>query len=151
MDEEDLFREIVTEAGDAIIFADRDGRIQLWNQGAEDIFGYTEKEALDESLDLIIPERLRDRHWKGYTKAMERGETTYDRGERLSVPAVRKDGERISVAFTVTLVSDTTDELAGIAAILRDVTDQWEAQQDRKERIEELEERIEQLEDDEDD
>lgn len=145
MDGEDLFREIVTKAGDAIIFADRDGRIQLWNQGAEDIFGYTENEALDESLDIIIPERFRDRHWEGYTNAMERGETTHDRGERLSVPAVRKDGERISVAFTVTLVPDTNDELVGIAAILRDVTDQWEAQQDRKERIEELEERIDHI------
>lgn len=139
MDEKHLFREIVTKAGDAIIFADADGQIQFWNQGAEDIFGYTEEEALGESLNIIIPEQLRNRHWDGYHTAMERGSTAYDRGDRLSVPAIRKDDEQISVAFTVTLINDTEKNLAGIAAILRDVTDQWNAQQERKERIQELE------------
>lgn len=142
MDETHLFRKIVGNAGDAMIFADTDGRIELWNQGAEDIFGHTEEEALGESLDIIIPKQLRDRHWDGYYTAMEQGSTTYERGDRLSVPAVRKDGERLSVAFTVTLIDDSDGKLAGIAAILRDVTDQWDAQQERTERIQELEGRI---------
>lgn len=148
MEEEQLCREIVTEAGDAILFADADGRIQLWNRGAEDVFGYTEAEALGESLDIIVPERFRDRHWAGYDDAMERGETTYDRGELLSVPAITKDGERISVAFTVTPIRDAGGEIAGIAAILRDVTDRWEAEQARRDRIEELEARLERFEND---
>jgi PAS domain S-box-containing protein len=114
--------------------------------GAEEVFGYTEDEALGESLDLIIPERFRGRHWEAYEQAMERGETAYDRGERLSVPATRKAGERISVEFTVALVRDADGDLAGIAAVLRDVTEQWEARQQREERIQKLEERTGRLE-----
>ncbi|MGZ8450175.1 MAG: PAS domain S-box protein, partial [Candidatus Deferrimicrobiaceae bacterium] len=100
-----LCRQIVETAGDAVIFADRDGIIRLWNRGAEGIFGYTEEEAIGQSLDLIIPERQRELHWKGYGKAMLNGVTKYG-SETLSVPAVTKDGERISIEFTINLLRD---------------------------------------------
>lgn len=147
MDGTRLAERIVETAGDAVVFADTDGIVRLWNDGAEDVFGYREEEALGESLDLIIPERFRERHWEGFEDAMEAGETGYDRGELLSVPAVRADGERISVEFTVTLIEDAEGDLAGVAAIVRDVTERWEREREREARIEELQERLAELED----
>ena len=90
---EDLYRRIVDEAQDAIIVADREGTIRLWNTSAETVFGYSAEEAVGRSLDLIIPERLRQRHWDGYTKVMETGETRYGR-ELLSVPGRQADQRR---------------------------------------------------------
>src|SRR5512140_1898831 len=103
IDKDTLCRKIVEAAGDAVIFADRDGIIRLWNRAAEGIFGYTEAEAVGHSLDLIIPERQRELHWKGYGKVMLDGVTKYG-SEPLSVPAVTKDGERISIEFTINLI-----------------------------------------------
>lgn len=139
MDEDWLCSEIVQKAGDAVIFADSGGVIRLWNDAAERVFGYTAVEANGESLDIIIPEQFRERHWAGFTKAVDRGSTRYTAGERLSVPAVRKDNERISVEFTVAMVRGTDDQLTGVVAIVRDVTERWEEAQERKARIEELE------------
>jgi PAS domain S-box-containing protein len=61
---------LVREAPDAIIYADPQGIIHFWNHAAERVFGYAEAEALGQSLDLIIPERLRARHWAGYSATM---------------------------------------------------------------------------------
>ncbi|HEX9071887.1 MAG TPA: PAS domain S-box protein [Pseudolabrys sp.] len=119
-----LYRQIVETAGDAIIFADRDGIIRLWNRAAEGIFGYKEKEAVGQSLDLIIPERQRELHWKGYGRAMLDGVTKYG-SETLSVPAVTKDGERISIEFTIALLRDGEGKVLGPAAVVRDVTARW--------------------------
>lgn len=111
---------------DAVIHADRSGTIRYWNHGAERIFGHTAQEALGQSLDLIIPERLRARHWEGYHETMRTGRTRYGDGQLLSVPAIRKDGTRISVAFTIVPFTDDTGALTGIASIIRDVTRQFE-------------------------
>ncbi len=116
-----LCREIVEGTQDGIIFADRDGIIHLWNSGAEAMFGYRAEEALGKSLDLIIPERLRGRHWEGYRNVMATGLTRYGR-EVLAVPALRKDGARISIEFTILLLRNGTDGLVGAAAVIRDVT-----------------------------
>jgi PAS domain S-box-containing protein len=133
-----LCQQIVDNSKDAIIFADRDGIICLWNSGAETMFGYSSKEALGRSLDLIIPERLRDRHWKGYTESMTTGITRYDR-QVLAVPAIRKDGSRISIEFTIVLLRDEKGELLGPAAIIRDVTTRWQRDKTMKERLATLE------------
>ena len=98
-----LCRRIVENSPMAILFADREGKIRLWNSGAETIFGYTEEEALGQSLDLIVPERQRPRHWEGWEKVMASGVTKYGR-DPLAVPAMRKDGSRISIEFNVVLV-----------------------------------------------
>ena len=123
-DRNTLCRQIVEGVGDAVIFADRDGIIRLWNRAAEGIFGYTEKEAIGQSLDLVIPERQRELHWKGYGKAMLDGVTKYG-SETLSVPAVTKDGERISIEFTINLLRDGDGKVLGPVAVVRDVTARW--------------------------
>lgn len=117
---------LVREAPDAIVYADAEGVIRFWNRGAERIFGYAEAEALGKSLDIIIPESLRARHWNGYRATMSSGSTRYGAGEILAVPAVRKDGRRISIEFTIVPFRDDAGRMAGIAAILRDVTVRFE-------------------------
>jgi PAS domain S-box-containing protein len=88
---------VLSTRSDAIIAADRRGIIVYWNSGAERIFGFAAAEAIGQSLDLIIPERLRQRHWHGYEHTMTTGESRYGAGDVLAVPALRKDGTTISV------------------------------------------------------
>lgn len=135
---ESLCRQIVDGSPDAIIFADRDGIIRLWNAGAEAMFGYRADEAVGQSLDLIIPEKLRPRHWEGYHKVMATGVTKYGR-DMLAVPGVRKDGARISLEFTVVLVRNADGQPLGTAAVMRDVTARWEREKALKERLAALE------------
>lgn len=136
-----MYREIVERAQDAIIFADRDGIIHLWNEGAEAIFGYRAEEAIGQTLDIIIPERLRARHWEGYHRVMATGVTKYGR-EFLAVPGIRKDGTRISLEFTIILLRDETGALLGPAAILRDVTVRWQQEKALRERLAALEAQV---------
>lgn len=124
--DEDFFRTLAREAPDAIVYADAEGRIRFWNRGAEAIFGFTEAEALGRSLDIIVPERQRERHWAGYAATMRSGKTRYGAGELLAVPALRKDGSRISIEFTIVPMRDASGRMAGIAAIIRDVTKRFE-------------------------
>ena len=133
-----LYRQIVDETQDAIIFADRDGQIELWNSGAESIFGYSAEEAIAQNLDLIIPEKLRPRHWEGYRKVMATGSTRYGR-ELLAVPAMRKDGTRISIEFSIVLVRSSDGEILGSAAIIRDVTARWQKERELRDRLTALE------------
>ncbi|HYC64760.1 MAG TPA: PAS domain S-box protein [Reyranellaceae bacterium] len=123
----DLFcRTLVNETSDAVVYADAQGRIGFWNKGAERMFGFTAAEAVGQSLDIIIPANLRQRHWDGYAKTMSTGETRYGGDALLSVPALRKDGSRISVEFTILPFRDDGGRMLGIAATMRDVTKQFE-------------------------
>lgn len=117
---------ILATAADAILATDRQGLIRFWNPGAIRIFGFTEEEAMGASLDLIIPERLRTRHWDGWARVMATGATRYGAGELLAVPAITKDGRQISVEFTIILLRGPDQEITGLAAILRDVTARFE-------------------------
>lgn len=117
---------LVTDAADAIIYADVEGVIQFWNRGAERIFGFSELEATGRKLDIIIPANLRKRHWDGYFQTMKTGFTKYADGDVLSVPALRKNGCRISIEFTIVLFRDHDQQLCGIAAILRDVSKRYD-------------------------
>jgi len=119
-------RTLVTEAADAIVLADSEGLIRFWNAGAERIFGYPAADALGRSLDLIIPENLRKRHWDGYRQTMRSGETRYGAGDILAVPALRRDGSRISVEFSIVPLRQEGGALGGIAAVMRDVTARFE-------------------------
>ena len=141
----DLCQRIVEHTQEAIIYADRDGLIQLWNQGAKAMFGYEGEEAIGHSLDLIIPERLRGRHWQGYRQVMETGITRYG-SEVLAVPAVRKDGQRLSIEFTIVLMQDTDGTPIGTAALIRDVTTRWQQEKTQQERIAALEAKVARLE-----
>ncbi len=136
-----LSREIVEHAPDAIIMADDEGIIRLWNAGASTVFGFTAGEAIGQSLDLIIPERFRTRHWEGFSKVMETGVTRYGT-ELLAVPAIRKDGTSISVEFSVTLLKDPAGGVLGVAAIMRDVTERWTEQKQLRQRLAELEAQV---------
>ena len=133
-----LCRKILENSPMAILFADREGKIRLWNSGAETMFGYTEKEALGQSLDLIVPERQRARHWEGWVKVMATGVTKYGR-DPLAVPAMRKDSSRISIEFNVVLVRAESGELVGVAAMVQDVTARWQKQKETSARLAALE------------
>ncbi|ACA19861.1 putative PAS/PAC sensor protein [Methylobacterium sp. 4-46] len=113
---------ILAGSADAVVASDRDGIIRVWNPGAARIFGYTETEAVGQSLDIITPERLRKRHWDGYHKTMATGESRYGEGALLSVPGVCKDGRQISVEFTIVPLKDEQGAMTGIVAVMRDVT-----------------------------
>jgi PAS domain S-box-containing protein len=121
-----FYRTLAREAPDAIVYADADGRIAFWNKGAERIFGFSEAEAIGKPPDIIIPENLRERHWNGYAKTVRTGKTRYGAGDLLAVPALRKDGTRISVEFTILPFVDRAGRILGMAATLRDVTRQFE-------------------------
>lgn len=121
-----LEQALLSTQADAIMATDRDGVIRFWNPGAVRIFGFTREEAVGASLDLIIPERLRKRHWDGWDRVMATGETRYGAGDVLAVPAATKDGRQISVEFTITLMHDSEQRISGMLSILRDVTARFE-------------------------
>jgi PAS domain S-box-containing protein len=121
-----LIEAILSTQSDAIIATDRGGIIDFWNPGAERIFGFSADEAVGHSLDLIIPENLRDRHWDGFNRVMATGESHYGHGDLLSVPALTKGGQRISVEFTIMMLKDEQLHPAGTVAVLRDVTKRFD-------------------------
>jgi PAS domain S-box-containing protein len=130
----ELCRRIVEETPEAVIFTDRQGLVRLWNRAAEAMFGYSAREALGQSLDLIVPERFRARHWEGYRRVMATGVTVY--GQRLlAVPAMRKDGQRISIEFSIALLKDESGAVTGAAAVVRDVTARRQAERELKTRL----------------
>ena len=114
--------QLVHDLADAVVIADSDGTIVFWNAAATTLFGWSDDDAVGRSLDLIIPERLRHRHWDGYQRVMETGHTDYG-GRLLEVPALHRDGHTLSVAFTVTLLTRPGERRPeAIAAVLRDDT-----------------------------
>jgi PAS domain S-box-containing protein len=120
--DERALAQLMRDLADAVVVADPAGTIVFWNRAATNLFGWSEDEAVGKSLDLIIPERLRARHWNGYRRVMETGHTEY--GTRLlEVPAVHRDGHTLSIAFTVTLLTREGEQRPdAIAAVLRDDT-----------------------------
>lgn len=130
--------QVVEALGDAIVVSDASGAITLWNPAAERLFGFTQVEALGNTLDLIVPERLRERHWAGYRRTMASGETRYAH-DVLRVPAVHKDGRALSIAFTVGLLYGPQREVTGIVAVIRDETSRYSEERKLRQRIAELE------------
>lgn len=135
---DNLYERIVRQAADAIVVADAEGKITFWNQAASRLFGFTEKEAVGQSLSIIVPEGQRDRHWKGYYHVMETGATRYGT-DLLRVPALRRDGSRISIAFTVSLLKESDGRVEGVFAIVRDDSERWDTEKMLRQRIHELE------------
>ncbi len=130
-----LAKAVLSARSDAIVAADRDGIIRFWNPGAERIFGHGCGEAVGQSLDIIIPERLRKRHWDGFRHTMETGHSRYGEGDLLSVPAIRKDGATISVEFTVVPLKTEAGRMEGMVAIMRDVTARFEEMRQLKRKL----------------
>jgi PAS domain S-box-containing protein len=134
-----LLEALLQTSSDAIVVSDAEGRIVFWNPGAARIFGFDAVEAVGQSLDLIIPERLRARHWQGYRHVMATGHSRYGEGDLLSVPALTKDGRRISVEFTIVMLRDEHGIAVGMASIMRDSTKHFEELKSLRRRIAELE------------
>ena len=130
---------LLQSRSDAVVYSDREGTIRVWNAGAERIFGFTADEAIGQSLDIIIPPPLRERHWTGYRQVMESGESRYGEGDLLRVPGLRKDGSRISLEFTIVPLHGSAGGMEGIAAVLRDVTAQFEETRALRQRLKSLE------------
>jgi PAS domain S-box-containing protein len=126
---------ILGSSSDAIVASDRDGVIRHWNPGAERMFGHSATEALGQSLDLIIPERLRARHWEGYRQVMTTGQSRYSAGALLSVPALRKDGARLSVEFTIAPIRSASGDIVGLVAVMRDATARFEEMKELRRKL----------------
>ncbi len=137
--DDQVYRQIIEGSPEAIILGDAKGIIRLWNAGAEAIFGFTAEEAVGQSMDMIIPERLRGRHWDGYRKVMATGVSRYGSGDLLAVPAVTKDGRTISIEFTIQMLKGASGELVGPVATVRDVTKRFQREKEMARRLKELE------------
>ena len=123
---DEIGRALLAGASDAVVASDRKGRIIFWNAGAERIFGFTAAEAAGQSLDIIIPEPYRARHWAGYDETIRTGTSRYGAGAILAVPGLRKDGTRNSIEFTISLIKDSDGNVQAMAAIIRDVSKKFE-------------------------
>ena len=132
------FGQLVDAVGDAVIAADASGTIIFWNPAARRLFGYEQDEAMGKSLDLITPQRHQKRHWDGYYKTMQTGQTKYGH-DVLKVPAVHKDGHALSIAFTVALLHSPDQKVSSIVAVIRDETDRFAEERDLRKRLTELE------------
>ena len=132
------YRQILEQAPDAVLFSDREGIIRFWNRSAELLFGFSQAQALGQSLDLIIPEKLRGRHWEGYHRVMATGETHYG-SKLLAVPAQRQDGSQLSSEFSIVMLRDPGGKVLGVAAIMRDISERWQQEKSLKARIAALE------------
>lgn len=122
-----LFRSIVDQAPVSIILADREGVIRAWNRASESLFGFTAGEVLGRSLDVIIPERLREAHWQGYDRALASGETKYS-GRVMTTRAVHKDGRKLYVDFSFGMLKDAAGAVVGAMAVGRDATERYLAE-----------------------
>jgi PAS domain S-box-containing protein len=136
---EEIGMALLDSASDAIVASDRAGNIIVWNPGAERIFGFTEKEALGQSLDIIIPEPFRERHWEGYNETAASGQSRYGAGDMLAVPGLKKDGTRNSIEFTIVLIKGKTGEVEAMVSVIRDVTKNFTAMKELKKKVAELE------------
>jgi PAS domain S-box-containing protein len=138
----DLFQALVEQAPDAIIFADRGGTIQVWNRGAEAVFGYSAAEVVGTSLNVIIPERLQGAHWEGFRRAIDSGQT--ESGNRvLTTRSVHKDGHKLYLDLSFGLLKDRAGAVVGALAIGRDCTTRYLADLALRARVLELEQNLE--------
>ncbi len=136
-----LCEQIVNDSHVAIIVADKQGIVRLWNSGAEAMYGWTAAEAVGHSMEMIIPEKHRARHNEGYARVMQTGITKYGR-DALAVPALRKDGSRISIEFNISIVRSPDGEVLGAAAMMLDVTARWQRDKALRAKLAELEAKV---------
>lgn len=129
---------LVEDSPDAMIFADREGIIRVWNTAATRIFGHTSEAALGQTLDLIVPERFRDAHWDGYNRALADGVTKYV-GQSLPTRSMREDGSAIYVELSFAIVLGADGAAAGALATARDITARFEQERELRRRLAELE------------
>ncbi|MCG2633802.1 MAG: PAS domain S-box protein [Gammaproteobacteria bacterium] len=130
---------IVEQSPDAIIFTDQKGIIRIWNTSAERVFGFSKKDAIGSSLDIIIPESFRKAHWQGFDRAITDRVTKYV-GQSLPTKAVRADGSTIYVELSFSIVLDASGGVLGALSTARDITVRFERDRRDRRRLKELEE-----------
>jgi PAS domain S-box-containing protein len=126
----DLPLRILEGSPDAVLVSDREGKVRFWNAAAERVFGFTAAEALGSSMDLIVPERLRARHWHGWDQVMRTGVTRYGQGQLLAVPALHRDGRQLSIEFSIQLLADGAGRIEWVVAVIRDVTERFQREKE---------------------
>jgi PAS domain S-box-containing protein len=132
---QDLPVRILDGSPDAIVICDAAGTVRYWNAAAERVFGFRVSEALGVSMNLIIPERLRARHWAAWEAAMRTGVTRYGENQLLAVPALHKDGRQVSIEFSIQLVKETDGRIVWVVAIIRDVTERFIREKELRARL----------------
>ena len=132
-----LSNDILQSMPEALVFADLQGIIQRWNPGAENVFGFTSAEAVGQSLDLIIPERMRKAHWEGFNKAIERGGTLPGRTSAIT-RAIHKSGDPFYVDMSFAMVKDQAGKLIGAMAVARDATKRFQEEKELRRQLAEL-------------
>ena len=132
---------LIEHLADAVIFADRDGVIQLWNPGAQAVFGYPAAEVLGRRVDVLIPERLRPSHWAAFDAAIDTGEMKHGR-ESMTTRSMRKDGSDLYLDLSFALVKDVNGHVLGAVAVARDITSRFRADNESRRRIADLEEQV---------
>ena len=135
----ELTEMLLEQSPDAVVFADRTGTIHLWNTAAERIFGFKKADALGASLNIIIPENLRDAHWVGFRRALAERVTKYT-GQSLPTKALRSDGASIYVELSFAIIMDAGGTVQGALAHARDITERFEKERAVRKRLRELEE-----------
>jgi two-component system CheB/CheR fusion protein len=122
---------IVDNSVDAIFSKDLDGIIQTWNRGAERLYGYSRDEAVGRSVEMLVPATLA-KQWAGLMARLRRGDSI----EQMETERVRKDGQTIAVALTMSPVRNHGGKPGAVSVIARDVTEQKQAERTLREREE---------------
>jgi PAS domain S-box-containing protein len=134
----DLPVRILDGSPDAILICDHAGTVRYWNVAAERVFGFHVAEALGVSMNLIIPERLRARHWAGWEATMRTGVTRYGEGQLLAVPALHKDGRQVSIEFSIQLIKNANGQIEWVVAVIREVTERFIREKDLRAQLKAL-------------
>lgn len=116
---------LVEQSPDATIYSDKQGDIRVWNAAAEKMFGFSAEQALGQNLDLIIPERLRRMHWRGFDAAIAAGVTKHS-GKPMATKALRADGSEFYTEMGFALIFNDQGEVVGTVAQARDITERYE-------------------------
>ena len=139
-----LARLIVDQSPDAIVFAGTDGVIQVWNQAAVAMFGFSAVDAIGKDLNIIIPEQFRNQHWTGYDRALAAGDTKY-RGQSLPTKALKASGDTFYVELSFAIVHDDTGTVIGALAHARDISERFERDRTSRRHLRELQDELKAL------
>ena len=131
---------IVDSSDDAIVSKSLDGVITSWNAGAERLFGYTAREALNQHVSLIIPFNRRSEE-AAILERLREGE----RIEHFETVRLSKDGTTLDISLTISPLRDAAGNIIGASKIARDITQRKQMDQTLRERNAEILERSEQL------
>jgi PAS domain S-box-containing protein len=116
-----FFASILKNSADAIFTLDQDEKITSWNKGAEAIFGYTEEEMLGKSLEVVMPQHLKEERELETISAIAQAEGFL---RSYQTQRITKDGEVIDVLFTRTAIRDAQGQLIGYSSVLKNITEQ---------------------------